>query len=72
MQLSIASVTIRIIAVADAYDAMSSKRSYRDPMKQADIRKELVRVRGSQLDPEITDVMIDMIDNDPDYLLRER
>ncbi len=62
----------RIIAVADAYDAMSSKRSYRDPMKQADIRKELVRVRGSQLDPEITDVMIDMIDNDPDYLLRER
>ena len=45
---------------------MSSKRSYRDPMKQADIRKELVRVRGSQLDPEITDVMIDMIDNDPD------
>ena len=61
----------RIIAVADAYDAMSSKRSYRDAMQQSAIRAEIVRVKGTQLDPEIADIMIAMIDEDKDYVLRE-
>ena len=62
----------RIIAVADAYDAMSSKRSYRDAMKQEDIRKEIIRVKGTQLDPEISDVIIEMIDEDKEYEMREK
>ena len=65
-------IEARIIAVADAYDAMSSKRSYRDAMPQADIRKEIVRVRGTQLDPEISDIMIQMIDEDVNYDMREK
>ena len=61
----------RIIAVADAYDAMSSKRSYRDALPQSKVRDETVRVRGTQLDPLLADEMIKMIDEDPDYKMRE-
>ena len=61
----------RIISVADAYDAMSSKRSYRDALPQDKIRAEIIRVKGSQLDPKIADIMVEMIDEDPDYMLRE-
>ena len=64
-------IEARISAVADAYDAMSSRRSYRDAMPQADIRKEIVRVRGTQLDPEIADILIQMIDEDVNYEMRE-
>lgn len=61
----------RIIAVADAYDAMSSKRSYRDAMPQDKIRAEIIRVKGTQLDPKIADVMVEMIDEDVDYSMKE-
>ena len=64
-------IEARIIAVADAYDAMSSKRSYRDIMPQEKIRAEIVRVRGTQLDPKLADIMIGMIDEDKDYKMRE-
>ena len=64
-------IEARIIAVADAYDAMSSKRSYRDAMPQAEIRAELVRVKGAQLDPVIADIMIGMIDEDHEYNMKE-
>lgn len=61
----------RIIAVADAYDAMSSRRSYRGILPQQVVRQEILKGKGSQFDPAIADVMISMIDEDPDYLLRE-
>lgn len=61
----------RIIAVADAYDAMSSRRSYRDVLPQEFIRKELVKGKGTQFDPEYTDIMLAMIDADTDYQMRE-
>lgn len=65
-------IEARIISVADAYDAMSSKRSYRDVMPQEKIRAEIVRVRGTQLDPKLADIMIGMIDEDKDYKMREQ
>ena len=37
----------RIIAVADAYDAMTSKRSYRDPLPQATVRQIFIEEMGS-------------------------
>ena len=64
-------IEARIIAVADAYDAMSSKRSYRNALPQDKIRAEIVRVRGTQLDPKIADVMIGMIDEDTGYKMKE-
>jgi len=46
----------RIIAVADAYDAMTSKRSYRDPIPQQKVREEVLKGMGSQFDPQYANV----------------
>lgn len=61
----------RIICVADAYDAMTSKRSYRDSMPQAKVREEIEKGRGTQFDPRIADVILSIIDEDTEYRLRE-
>ena len=60
----------RIIAVADAYDAMTSRRSYRDPLPQDVVRKEIEKGRGTQFDPVFADIMLQMMDEDSDYQLR--
>ena len=57
----------RIIAVADTYDAMTSRRTYKKVITQAEARAELERSMGTQLDPEITRVMLELIDEDTDY-----
>lgn len=61
----------RIIGVADAYDAMTSNRSYRSYLPQEYVREELVKGKGTQFDPVIADVMIKILDEDKDYKLRE-
>ena len=61
----------RIVAVADAYDAMSSKRSYRNIMPQEKIRSEIERGMGTQFDPQFARIMIQMIDEDTDFTMRE-
>ncbi|MBQ7584520.1 MAG: response regulator [Lachnospiraceae bacterium] len=61
----------RIIAVADAYDAMSSYRSYRDKLPQEKVRAEIERGRESQFDPVFADIMLGMIDEDIDYRMSE-
>jgi putative two-component system response regulator len=61
----------RIIGIADAYDAMTSKRSYRDVLPQEVARKEIEDGRGVQFDPAIADIMLAMIDEDTDYQMRE-
>lgn len=57
----------RIIAVADTYDAMTSKRAYNQIRPQAEVRAEMVRIRGTQLDPAIDDIFLAMIDEDTAY-----
>ena len=61
----------RIIAVADAYDAMTSNRSYRRGMDQNKVREQIERGKGTQFDPRFADIMIAMIDEDKDYSMRE-
>ena len=60
----------RIIAVADAYDAMSSDRSYRDHMTQDEIKSELINGKGTQFDPKFADIMLEIIEEDKDYRFR--
>ena len=57
----------RIIAVADAYDAMSSQRSYRDILPQETVKREIENGKGTQFDPGFADIMLAMIDEDPEY-----
>lgn len=61
----------RIIACADAYDAMASRRSYRDVLPRETIRKEFVKNLGKQFDPTFGQIMIDLIDSDKEYQMRE-
>ena len=53
----------RIIAVADAYDAMTSHRSYRAPLSDEAVRSELVKGIGTQFDPEYAKIMLRLIDS---------
>ena len=61
----------RIIAVADAYDAMTSNRSYRPIMRQESVRAEIEKGKGTQFDPEIASIMLEIIDEDKDYQYHE-
>ena len=61
----------RILGVADAYDAMSSNRCYRKALPQDVVRAEIVKGRGTQFDPYIADIMLDIIDEDKDYRLKQ-
>ena len=62
----------RIIAVADAYDAMTSNRSYRSQLPQDVARKEIGQGIGAQFDPDIARIMLQMIDEDKDFKMREQ
>ncbi|MBR1740329.1 MAG: response regulator [Lachnospiraceae bacterium] len=62
----------RIIAVADAYDAMTSNRSYRDVLPQGVVREEIENGKGTQFDPRFADIMLRMIDEDVEYTMREQ
>lgn len=62
----------RIICVADAYDAMTSTRSYRNAMSQEKVRDEIEKGKGKQFDPIIAQVMIEMICEDKGYTMREK
>lgn len=61
---------VRIISVADSYDAMSSKRSYRDMLPQDYILGELEKGKGTQFDPEVAEAMIQLIQEDGDYMMK--
>ncbi len=61
----------RIIGVADAYDAMTSRRSYRGVMPQERVRAEIEEGKGFQFDPVYADIMLTMIQEDTAYRLRE-
>ena len=50
----------RIVAVADTYDAMTSKRPYREAMDPKKACAEIKCCRGSQFDPEVVEIFLKM------------
>ena len=50
----------RIVAIADAFDAMSSDRVYRKAIEPERIRQEMIDGKGKQFDPDFTDVFISL------------
>ncbi|MEP6910180.1 MAG: HD domain-containing phosphohydrolase [Actinomycetota bacterium] len=54
----------RIMAVADAVEAMSAKRVYRDPLSEPEIVRELERGRGTQWEAPLVDLVLRLIETD--------
>ena len=55
------SIQARIIAVADAYDAMTSDRSYRKGLSRSEAIHELKKNAGSQFDPAVTQIFVEQV-----------
>lgn len=56
-------IQARIIALCDSYDAMNSKRIYRDALSFEQIKNEIKKNAGIQFDPEITNIFLNLMDN---------
>ncbi|MGM0508820.1 MAG: HD domain-containing phosphohydrolase [Fusobacteriota bacterium] len=57
----------RIISVADSWDAMTSRRSYREPLPKEVALTEIIKNRGSQFDPDIVDAFLKIIVESDDF-----
>ncbi|OIQ60561.1 cyclic di-GMP phosphodiesterase response regulator RpfG [Moorella thermoacetica] len=53
-------VECRILAIVDAFDAMTSERPYRKPMTREEALAELKRGAGSQFDPRLVEVFLSL------------
>ena len=54
----------RIAAIADSFDAMTSRRTYRDSLPIKKVISEYEKNKGTQFDPELADAFLDIIKND--------
>ena len=53
----------RMITVADAFDAMTSERVYRNRLSLDHARNELIKGKGNQFDPHIVDIFLTLLDD---------
>lgn len=58
----------RIVAVADTFDAMTSRRSYRQALDFDYTMNEIERCKGTQFDPAIADVFLEILKNDKEKI----
>ncbi len=56
----------RITAIADTFDAMTSKRSYRDALPMETVISEFERCKGTQFDSKLADTFLDILKNNFD------
>ena len=52
-----------MICVADSFDAMNSNRVYRKKLTREAIIEEIEKNKGTQFDPEIADILLNLIKN---------
>ena len=51
----------RIVSIVDAYDAMTSERSYRKPLSEYDAREEILNNAGTQFDPYLAERFVNRV-----------
>jgi len=61
------SIEARIIAVADAFDAMTNDRPYRKALSKGQALAEIKRLRGQQFSPEVVDVFLQIVEEDEQW-----
>ncbi len=59
----------QILSVADAWDAMTSKRSYRAPLTEEEACKELLKNKRKQFSPQVVEAFIELKDKDKDKVI---
>ena len=59
----------RIAAVADTFDAMTSKRPYRNSLELDYVKNEFIKYKGIQFDPQLVDVFLDILNNHFDKII---
>ncbi|MFZ5570682.1 MAG: HD domain-containing phosphohydrolase [Thermodesulfobacteriota bacterium] len=56
-------LSARIVALADVYDALVSRRSYKEAMRHEDVQEQIVMGRGTQFDPDVVDAFLARIED---------
>ena len=51
----------RIVAIADVYDALCSKRVYKEPWNEEDVLKEMRKLSGAKFDPELIEAFFEVL-----------
>ena len=62
----------RVTAIADAFDAMTSRRSYRDSLSLDEVKREIAENSGTQFDPNIAQVFLRILETQPEEIERIR
>ncbi|MCF7876344.1 HD domain-containing protein [Candidatus Bipolaricaulota bacterium] len=52
----------RIVAVADVWNALRTKRPYRGPMSEEEAKEEIEEMSGVKLDPEVVDILLEVVE----------
>ncbi|WP_147535803.1 HD-GYP domain-containing protein [Bacillus marasmi] len=60
----------RILCVADSFDAMTSKRTYRNALDLSYAKAEIADNRCTQFDPYITDIFLEILENEGQSILK--
>ena len=58
----------RIVSIADSFDAMTSNRVYRKQLEMDVVRNEIENGSGTQFDPKITNIFLDILKNEPEKI----
>lgn len=53
----------RIVAIADVYDALCSRRVYKDPWSENDVLDEMNKLGGTKFDPELIEIFFEILPN---------
>ena len=53
----------RIVAIADVYDALCSRRVYKDPWDEKEVLDEMRKLSGSKFDPELINIFFEVLPN---------
>lgn len=61
-------VGARIIAIADAFEAMTADRPYRNALNYEAAKKKLRELAGSQFDPELVELFLSLLEDEEETL----
>ncbi|MCM8828487.1 MAG: HD-GYP domain-containing protein, partial [Candidatus Omnitrophica bacterium] len=62
-------ILAQILSVADAFDAMTSARAYKEPMSKSEAARELKEKSGTQFNPDIVNAFLQILEDEMHHVL---